>query len=68
MTDDGTIGEWAKYAWAIVIAIFILLLGSAVVSFFLLPTLGMGAMFIPLGVGAVALGFVWINRDKFSRV
>jgi hypothetical protein len=25
-------------------------------------------MFIPLIIGFVILGFVWYNRDKFSRV
>ncbi len=65
--DGSTEGVWARYAWAIVISAFIILMISAVASFFLMPTLGASAMFIPLGVGAVSLGFVWMNREKFYR-
>ena len=62
------LGKWTKYAWPIVIVAFAILMISAVVSFILMPSIGMATMFVPLIIGFIILGFVWYNRDKFSRV
>lgn len=64
--DNTTEGKWAKYALFIMIGLFLIMFISAVLAFVLYPQLGMSSIFVPMGTGAVLLGFVYINREKFN--